>query len=107
MLAQRLIVAILLIPAGILVITSGGWILAAVVIAVLGYGAWEYCRLFNQGGYHPSAPLLIAGVIGLALARQMFQFTGSDLILSSLVMVTMGVQVVQLEKRGNNSAAGF
>jgi CDP-diglyceride synthetase len=49
MLAQRLIVAILLIPFGVFVVAMGGWVMAALVVGVLGYGAWEYWRLFRQG----------------------------------------------------------
>ncbi len=107
MLAQRLIVAILLIPIGVFVVATGGWVMAAVVMAVLGYGAWEYWRIFTQGGYHPSAPLIIAGVVGLALARQIYQFSGSDLILSSLVLLSMGTQVFHFEKGSNTSAVDF
>ncbi len=107
MLAQRLIVAILLIPIGVFIIATGGWVMAAVVIAVLGYGAWEYWRIFTQGGYHPSAPIMIAGVAGLALVRQVYQFSGSDLILSLLVLLSMGAQVFQFEKGSNTSAVDF
>ena len=107
MLAQRLIVTILLIPTGIFVIASGGWVLAVVVMAALGYGAWEYWRIFAQGGFHPSAPLIVTGVVGLALARQIFEFSGSDLILSALVLIAMGGQVFQFEKGSNSSAVDF
>jgi phosphatidate cytidylyltransferase len=107
MLAQRLIVAIVLIPIGVFIVATGGWAMAAVVMGVLGYGAWEFWRIFTRGGYHPSALLLIAGVLSLALARQIYQFTGSDLILSSLVLLSMGIQVFHFEKGSNTSAVDF
>ncbi len=107
MLTQRLIVAILLIPAGVLIISIGGWVWATLVMLVLAYGAWEYWRLFIQGGYSPSGPILIAGVVGLVLARQVSQFLGSDLILAGLVLLTMAVQVLRFEKGGNSSAVDF
>jgi phosphatidate cytidylyltransferase len=107
MLAQRLIVAILLIPAGVFVVATGGWVLAVAVMAALGYGAWEYWRIFTHGGYRPSAPLLIAGVVGLALARQLYQFSGSDLLISSLILLSMGNQVFHFEKGSNTSAVDF
>ncbi len=107
MLSQRLIVTIILVPLGVLVIYIGGWALAALVVSVLGYGAWEYWRLFKQGGYQPSAPALIAGVVGLALMRQIFEFSGSDLILGVIVLTVMAVQVIAFEKGSNTSAADF
>lgn len=107
MLVQRLIVAIFLIPAGVLVISMGGWVWASAVIMALGYGAWEYYRLFVQGGYRPSAPLLILGVAGLALARQIFDFSVSNLLLSSLILITMGMQVIRFEKGSDTSALDF
>lgn len=107
MLAQRLIVAILLIPAGVFAIAAGGWLFAVIVIGALGYAAWEYNRLFIHGGYHPITPLLITGVVGLALVRQLYQFTGSDILLSGLVILAMGLQVIQFERHENNSALDF
>jgi phosphatidate cytidylyltransferase len=107
MLVQRLIVAIILVPVGVFLIAMGGWVLAGLVIAVLGYGAWEYWRLFTQGGYHPSAPVIIAGVVGLALFRQLFQFSNNDLLLGALILAAMGVQLFLFEKGSNTSAVDF
>ncbi len=107
MLAQRLIVTILLVPAGVFIIAQGGWALAALVIGVLGYGAWEYWRIFTQGGFRPSAPLIIIGVVALALARQLYQFAGSDFVLSAMVMATMAAQVIFFEKGSTTSAVDF
>jgi phosphatidate cytidylyltransferase len=107
MLAQRLIVTILLVPVGIFVIAAGGWLLAIVLMAILGYGGWEYWRIYKQGGYNPSAPVLITGVTGLVLARQLFQFNGSDVILAALVLLAMGIQVFRFEKGSTTSAIDF
>ncbi len=107
MLAQRLIVTIILVPLGVFIVATGGWVMAVLVMAVLGYGAWEYWRIYTHGGYNPSAPLLIAGVVGLALSRQLFQFTGSDLLLSALILLAMGIQVFRFEKGSNTAAIDF
>jgi phosphatidate cytidylyltransferase len=106
-LAQRLIVAIVLTPLGVLVISAGGWVLTAVVMLSLGYGAWEYWRLYLRGGFHPSLPVLIAGVVGLILARQVFGFAYSDLILALLVLLSMVSQVLSFEHNEKNSAINF
>jgi phosphatidate cytidylyltransferase len=107
MLSQRLIVILIILPVGIAAIAAGGWVLAAVVIAAMGYGAWEYSRLFQIGGFHPPAPILILGVMVLGLARQIYQFQGSDIIILLLILVTMGTMVFQYEKGCDTSALDF
>ncbi len=107
MLAQRLIVAVVLIPLGVLLIIAGGWPLAAVVVALLGYAAWEYWRMFHHGGYRPSAPVLISGVAALAIARQIFNFTGSDLLFGLAIVMSMATHVLHYEKGENTSAVDF
>jgi len=107
MLAQRLTVVLALLPIGITAIALGGWVFTALIVAILGYGAWEYWRLFKQGGYNPSVSILISGVIGLILARQIYQFQGSGLILCLLVLLSMGIMVVQYEKGSETAAIDF
>ena len=107
MLAQRLIVAIVFIPLGVLIVSLGGWFLAAGVMLGLGYGAWEYWRLFRKGGYRPSAPLLILGVVGLALVRQIQQSPNSDVVLAAVVLAAMAVHLFQFEKGDKASAIDF
>ena len=105
--AQRLIVAIVLIPAGVFLVAIGGWPYAIALTAGLGYAAWEYSQLFSRGKNHFITPVLVGGVMALVLARKLFQFTGSDLFLSALVLLAMGVQVIQFEMHENNSALDF
>lgn len=107
MLTQRLTVILILLPLGIFAVALGGWVFAGIMIAALGYGAWEYAELFKQGGFHPPAPILIAGVMALTLARQIVQFKWLELILCLLVLLTMGVLVYQYEKGCDTSATDF
>jgi phosphatidate cytidylyltransferase len=107
MLAQRLKVAIVLIPAGVLLFAVGGWFLALVVAAGLGYAAWEYWRMYTLGGYYPSAAVLITGTGVLVLARQAFGFTGSDLLLCLLILAAMAIQAFNFEKGVKTSAVDF
>lgn len=107
MLTQRLIVVIILLPLGALVISAGGWVFAAVAILALGYAAWEYWRLFTKGGYHPSAPLLIFGVAGLVLFRQISDFSGMGGLLTLLILLAMGTHVFQFERGSQSSAIDF
>lgn len=107
MLVQRLIVAIVLIPIGVWVVATGGWLFAAVVILALGYAAWEYWRLFIRGGYQPSAPVLILGVAALALARQFFQLNYSDLVLAVVALLAMAYHVFHFEQGASVPAVDF
>lgn len=107
MLLQRLIVAIVLIPLGVLVVSTGGWVLATAVLLVLGYGAWEYWNLFRRGGYNPSAPVLILGVTGLVLLRQVAGFSGIELAFTAIVLVAMAYHLFQYEKGDGASAIDF
>jgi phosphatidate cytidylyltransferase len=107
MLAQRLIVAIILIPFGTLLFAIGGWFLAVVAAGALGYAAWEFWRMYKLGGYQPSAVVLISGTAAVVLARYAFQFSGSDILLCVFVLAAMAVQAVNFEKGENTSAVDF
>lgn len=107
MLIKRLVVALVLLPFGVALLLHGGWLLALVAVAVLGYAAWEYYLMFQRGGYKPSAPVLIAGVAVLVLARQAFQFEGTGLLLSFAVLLSMGTQVVHYESGDDTAAVDF
>lgn len=107
MLAQRTLVAILILPLGMMAVAAGGWVLTAVVAGLLAYAAWEYDHLFRLGGYHPSTPILILGTISIVLARHIFQFTGSDLLIGLLVITAMAAQVSAFERGNQNAALDF
>ncbi len=107
MLAQRLIVAVIIIPALVFLAALGGWVLAVALAAVLGYGAWEYWRLFSTGEYHPSPFFLVAGTAGIVLLRHAFSFKGSDLFLSLLLLAVMAWQMLQFEKGSQTAAVDF
>jgi len=107
MLPQRILVAVVLLPLGVLAIAAGGWTLTAVIAGMLTYAAWEYNHLFKAGGYQPSASILILGTAGTVLARYAFQFSGSDLLISLLVIITMAAQVIAFEKGSKTSALDF
>lgn len=107
MLTQRLAVVILLLPIGVALIFVGGWILTIVVAALLGIAAWEYWRMFKNGGYNPSAPVLIGGVVGLVLLRQIYELSGSELFLGMTVLLAMATHVIGYEKGQETSAIDF
>lgn len=107
MLTQRLAVVILLLPVGVALIFAGGWILTIVAAALLGIAAWEYWRMFKNGGYNPSAPVLIGGVVGLVLLRQVFELSGSEIFLGMAVLLAMTTHIISYEKGQETSAIDF
>jgi phosphatidate cytidylyltransferase len=107
MLAKRLIVAIVLIPLGILVMMAGGLPLTITAVIVFGFADWEYWRIFRQGGYEPSLVVLIAGTSALVIARHYFNFVHSDLVLGGCILLAMAAQVIQYEKGERSAAVNF
>jgi phosphatidate cytidylyltransferase len=107
MLTKRLLTAIVLIPVGIYSIIFGGWVFTTLIVLFLGVAAWEFWRLFRQGGYQPSGIILISGVILLVLERQVFNFAQSGFILSLVVILTMAYHFISYEKGRNQAATDF
>lgn len=104
MLKKRLLVAIIIIPTMILMVSLGGWIFTGFLVVMLGYAAWEYWHMFSIGHYHPSPVLLVAGTVILILARKAFQFSGDDTLIAAILLTTMAWQVIQCERGCQTSA---
>jgi phosphatidate cytidylyltransferase len=107
MLKERLLVLIPLIPAAVALVAVGGWLFAIAVAVILGVAAWEFWRLFTNGGYKPSAVLLIGGSASLAIFRYLFGFQYSDALLVVLVMTTMVVHLAQFEQGSQTAPFDF
>ena len=54
MLTQRLMVIIFLVPIVAAFIYWGGWPFAIFIAIIMAIAAWEYWRIFQQGGYNNS-----------------------------------------------------
>jgi phosphatidate cytidylyltransferase len=107
MLKQRLLVLIPLIPAAVALIFAGGWLYMIAVVLMLATAGWEYWRMFNRGGYKPSAFLLIGGPAALALLRFFFSFQYSDILITLLLLVAMAVHLIDYEHGCQTSALDF
>jgi phosphatidate cytidylyltransferase len=106
-LVQRLLVVILLVPVFAAVIAIGGWVYVGVIALALGIAAWEYWRMFHQGGYRPSLAVMVGGTALLALLRGMFGFAGGDGMLALVVMAAMTVHLSGYEKGRDEAATDF
>lgn len=107
MLADRLKVAILLIPLGAVIIGLGGWPFALFVTAVMGAAAWEFAQLYRQGGYAPPAALMAAGAALLTLARHIFGFEHAPLLISLLATISLTVSTMAYQKGRDSAAVDF
>lgn len=107
MLRQRVMSALILLPIVIALTYLGGWAFNAMVLLVIGVAAWEYGRIFHDGGYAPSSPLLIGGSLLLVLFRALFQFQYNDALISGLVLLAMTWHIVSYERGAQKSASDF
>ncbi len=107
MLVERTLVAIVILPIVILVIVAGGWVFALSVAVILGVSAWEYWRMVTNGGFQPSALVVIGGVALMALLRHLFDFPGSQFGASILILVTMAMCTRSYELSRNQPASDF
>jgi phosphatidate cytidylyltransferase len=107
MLVERTLVAIVILPLAVLVIAAGGWVFALAVALILSVAAWEFWRMVRNGGFQPSAIIVIGGVALMALLRFQFSFTGSQFGASLMILLTMAVCIRGYELSRNQSASDF
>lgn len=107
MLRQRVLTVLVLLPFALALIYLGGWAFTGLVILLIGLAAWEFWRMFRQGGYAPSAPVLIGGAVLLVLLRARFAFQYSDLALSLLVLTAMTWHTLDYERGRDTAATDF
>jgi phosphatidate cytidylyltransferase len=106
-LAQRLLVSILLIPFGVTFIWLGGWPFALLITLILGRAAWEYWRLFHNGGFQPSAHLLVGGAAAVCLSRFLWGFDYAAPLLVLIALGSMALKVVNYRKEETTAAHNF
>jgi phosphatidate cytidylyltransferase len=104
MLLKRVLVALILLPIGLVAIMAGGWWFAAIMGLILGLAAYEYVQLFEAGGWKPTGFLVMVGVIALVAARFIGGFDHDKWILPALVFLSMGAHLLSYE-RGRDQAA--
>lgn len=107
MLRQRIIPILIFLPIIVAVIVLGGWLYAVGVALVLSLAAYEFWQIYGREGLRPSRPLLLIGVVALALGRQVFGFTHSPLILTLLLLAAMVWHLVDYERGAFRSGTDF
>ena len=107
MLRQRVIVAVILLPIGLVLIYLGGWAFAALIALILGLAAWEYARIFKSGGFSPASWLVIGGAVALAIGRAWNGFQSADWLISLLVLAAMTYHLITYERGRDQAASDF
>jgi phosphatidate cytidylyltransferase len=107
MLVQRLLVANILVPVLAVLIILGGWPYSLLVLVALALAGWEYWRIFCSGGYSPPQVVVIGGIVVLTLARSIWGFDHTDIIISLLVLVAMSVAVFWYESGHERCGSDF
>ena len=106
-LSQRLLVVIVLIPIGAVIIMLGGWVFYLAAMLILGVAAWEYWRMFSNGGYRPSVIILVGGTVVLVLTRAIWGMERAEGLLALVVMTAMGYQVFVSRESVKTAALDF
>jgi phosphatidate cytidylyltransferase len=96
-----------MIPSLVIFSFLGGWPFAIFVAAILCVGAWEYWRIFQQGGYSPSLTVLLIFISSAVLLRQLFGFVYSDIWLAALILTAMFFMLLKQQKGNLKAASGF
>lgn len=104
MLVNRILIALLLLPVGILAIQFGGWFYALVILVLVGLAAWEYQNLMRLSDLQPAGGLVVLGTLALILQRQMSGYESGPLLLSLIVLAGMIHHLIAFE-RGRDRAA--
>lgn len=107
MLKQRLLVTILLLPAGIWVIHSGGWVLTAFIAALVGLAGWEYAQLFRACGLQPANLLVVVGGVSLVVARLIDGFASAPWIIGLLILTSMAYHLFAYERGRDQAGTDF
>jgi len=106
-LRQRIVVILVAFPALGWLIAAGGWIYALTFAAILSIAVFEFGLLLRSKGYRPSLPIMVIGVLALAIGRFLWGVNGSAHILAFLVLVSQAWHVVDYERGATSSGTDF
>ena len=98
MLRVRIAVTLFLLPILLWIIAMGNWLYVALVTLGLAISAAEYNLLFRRSGLRPSLPMLVGGVIVLALGRRTFGLDQLALALGAVILLSMLWHIVDFER---------
>lgn len=107
MLVKRLLVAIVLLPVGLILISIGGIPFALLIAIFMGLAAWEYDRLFRAGGFNPAGFLIPIGALALLWGRVATGFEDAPWLISTLILACMAYHLVAYERGVDTAGVDF
>jgi phosphatidate cytidylyltransferase len=105
MLRTRTIVAAVLLPAALIAIYLGGLVYAGLISILLLMAAWEHLQLLKKSGYSPAVVLSLALVLLIIQSRYFFDFNGTHILLTGIVLISFGYHLL-LYERGSGQPGG-
>jgi phosphatidate cytidylyltransferase len=106
-LSDRLAVSMVLIPAALLVIDTGGWPYALIVGLMLVVAAREYVRLFAHTHYRPAGPVVLGGVGLLVLSAEWPALNPNMLLVALIILAALVWHLVDYERGATYSGTDF
>ncbi len=107
MLRQRVLVAVILLPIGILFIILGGVYFSAFITLIMALASHEYVNLMRASGSKPAAWLVVAGTILLCISRAWTGFEYAPVLLSGLILAAAIYHLLAYEKGSEFAATDF
>lgn len=93
------------VPLMLILIYFGRWPFNLAITAVLLLAAFEFSRVFNKIGYHPSPALIMVSVLILIIQRWFFKDQYLDIAISTLLFISICVALYRYERGEKESAA--
>ncbi len=106
MLGRRLATAAVGIPVAVGTVWAGGWVMTAVVAAVVALGAWEFYRLAGQAGYAPASAVGLVVSVLLPVAAWAAPARWTVGLVVALVLAALSAELVSRHGRAVANAAG-
>jgi phosphatidate cytidylyltransferase len=96
--SERVILALVLLPFVFWAIAAGGWLFYLGVAVALSLAVMEFAVIFRTHGHRPALPLMVLGILMLSLARFLFAFEHSALLLTALLCGSIIWHVIDFER---------
>lgn len=107
MLSERITIVVTFLPVCFAAFILGGWLFALFFLVFLVIAAWEYAKLFEPLGLHPSAPIVVLGVAALVLTRQISGFNNTPQVLSLIILLVMIYYLISYENGNDHAGTDF
>ena len=104
MLSQRVKAALVFVPLVLILIYIGGWPFNLFITGLLLLAAYEFIRLFNQMGYHPSFLVAAFGILLIIIQRWFFTVQHLGIFLTFFLFFVVAAALLEYE-RGKTDAA--